>query len=477
MTMELYNNNDLKLVDKNIDSIIETIENVRKKLYPRPQDNEPETVTETYTSTETSKTEQSPTPEDIAKIVKITLDFVSNKKRKVYGGYAQNKVISFKNKADAFYKDDEIPDIDVYSPSPIDDLVELCDLLRSQGYDDVVGKEAMHKETYKIFTKGYNAIDLSYVPKNIYDNIPYVEIDNIRYTHPLFSMIDLYRMMSEPLFSSWRWKKIFVRLQLLQKHYPFQKINANPVSKPHKKNMDKVFEIIKEYVKSNTDVYIFGDFAYNEFVKEAKMKDVAYANIKSYQIVSTDYKKTAETLIKKLKETNTNISYEEYYPFWTFTGHSVEISCGGELIAKVYGSIKRCCPIKTTIDNIQIGSFDYVLLMEMVTGFREKVLRNKNGKIYHDTIISNLIKMRKYYFDKNEKTLLDNTLFQSFISSCVGEAIDPIMEAQRLRKERKEKKGSALFIYKPVRELKNKWVFANTSGNKINNPKNLKLKI
>ena len=32
------------------------------------------------------------------------------------------------------------------------------------------------------------------------------------------------------------------------------------------------------------------------------------------------------------------------------------------------------------------------------------------------------------------------------------------------------------FMYKPVREVKTKWIFANTSGNKISNPKNLKLK-
>lgn len=477
--MELYNSKDLELVNKNIDIIVENIEQIRKQLYPRPQDTQQvESDAESVASMDTEK--NIPNMETINKIVGITMNFIMEKKRKIYGGYAQNAVIKFKNKNDAFYSDDDIPDIDVYSPTPIEDLVQLCNKLFEEGFTDVVGREAMHKETYKIFTSGYNAIDLSYVPKNIYDNIPYVEIDNIRYVHPSFSMIDLYRMMSEPLFSSWRWKKIFTRLCLLQKYYPFPKTNEIVQQTKHKKDMTKAFEIINNFIKNNSRIYLFGDFAYNELVKEANDPKIQQINIYSYRIVSTDYKNDAKILIKQLKDNNLKITYEEYYPFWSFTGHNVEIYYENELIVTIYNNLQRCCPIKMVdLDDgkVQIGCFDYILLMEMVIGFREKVLRNKQEKIYHDTLISNLIKMRRYYFDKNGKTLLDDTLFQSFIETCIGEAIDPIMEARRLRKEKKEKKGIAVFNYKPVRELKTKWVFANTSGNKINNPKNLRLKI
>ena len=119
--------------------------------------------------------------------------------------------------------------------------------MHSKGYKDVVGKEALHKETYKIFAKNYNVVDISYVPNNIYSNIPYIEKDNIRYTHPSFTMIDLMRMITEPFFSSWRWAKIVKRIHLLQKYYPFQKINNNPISKKHIKvkwikSLDFTFE-------------------------------------------------------------------------------------------------------------------------------------------------------------------------------------------------------------------------------------------
>jgi len=468
--MELYNSKDLKLVDENIDIVIENIEEKRKKLYPRPND-----IVSDTDSVKSYDLEKPTSPDIIEKIINITIDFIKNKKRIIYGGYSQNAVVKIKNKNDAFYSDDEIADIDVYSPNPIEDLVELCDKLFLSGFTDVVGREAMHKETYKIFTNKYNAIDLSYVPKQIYDNIPYINIDNIKYVHPSFSMIDLYKMMSEPLFSSWRWKKIFKRLYLLQKYYPFPIINLDEKLK-HKNDILQIFEVIDDFITNNENVYLFGDIAYNEYVKQANDPNVKEIDVYSYKIVSSNYKNDAKKLIKELNKFN--ITYEEHYQFWSFTGHNVEIYYKNELVAIIYDNLKRCCPINI-IENkkgkIQIGSFDYTLLMEMIISFREKVLKNTNQKKYHDGIITNLIKIRKYYFNKNNKTLLDTSLFQSFISTCIGETVDPMMEAKNKWKKRKEKKGSAMFSYKPVKTLTYKWVFNNTSGNKINNPKNLKL--
>jgi len=299
--MELYKTTDLEIVDKNIDQIINSIENTKKELYPDSIIKPPIVATETQTKEKTL--------EDVKEIVNITLEFVSNKKRKIYGGYAQNKAVIHKNKDDAFYKDTDVPDIDVYSPRPIEDLVELCNILNEKGYTDVIGREAIHKETYKIFTNGYNAIDLSYVPKNVFDAIPFIEINKIRYVNPSFSMIDLYRMLSEPLFSSWRWKKAINRLYLLQKYYPFENIKNAKVNDAykHKKDVSKATNIIIDFIKDNESVYIVGDFAYNQLVKESKCKDFSEIAVGIYQIVSTDYKTDVKKLLDKFKTSNVNV--------------------------------------------------------------------------------------------------------------------------------------------------------------------------
>lgn len=481
--MELYKKSDIKLIDENIDKIVEDIENVRKQIYPRPRDNK-EAQSDSETQTQPEK--KTPSLDDVKEIVQIVLDFVKEKKRKVYGGFGLNSVIKFKNKNDAFYAESEIPDIDIYSSSPIEDLVELCDILHSKGYTDVFGTEAFHQETYKIFTKGYNAIDLSYVPKMIYDNVPFIEIEGIRYVHPSFATIDFFRMLSEPLFSSWRWRKVFTRLQLIQKYYPIKKVNPDKnilnVYRHKKNNMiNDAFSIVEKFILNNDSIYLFGDFAHNKYVEESGIKSISKVDIGTYQIVSTDYKNDAVKLIKELNKEHTKITFNEYYPFWSLTDYNVEILCDGEVIVKMYDSLKRCCPtqkIKHDGGFVHIGSFDYVLLMEMVLGFRQKVLNEPNKKKYHEIIISNILQMREYYFEHNNLTLLDETIFKSFISSCVGETYDPIMQMIQEKKERKENDlPYNKFSYRPVRKLKTKWVFLNTSGNQINNPKNLKLKL
>lgn len=477
--MEIYKKSDIDLVEKNIEKIVEDIEKIRKLSYPRSTDVNENSDSSTNTVTE----KKLPDRNDVDQIVKIVLTFIKEKKRKIYGGFGLNSIIKSKNKEDAFYSDDEIPDIDTYSPTPIEDLVEICDILYNNGFTDVFGTEAFHEGTYKIFTRGYNAIDLSYVPKMIYESIPFIEIDGVRYTSPKFVIIDFYRILSEPLFSSWRWSKVFKRLCLIQKYYPFKKINESvPKVYLHKINHEKLSSInnlIENYITNNNEIYLFGDIAFNYLVEETKIQNIKKVNVGIYQMVSTNYKKNAIDLINKFKNENINVTVKEYYPFWSFTGHSVEILFEGEVIIKIYNHLKRCCPvsiIKTKKGTIQLGCFDYLLLMEMVLSFREKVLRDNEKKKYHDIMISNLIRMREFYLNKQNKTLLDSGLFQSFKMSCIGDTIDPVTEARKQRKEKKEKKSSS-FNYKPIRELKNKWVFTNTSGNEIHNPKNKKLKI
>lgn len=500
--MELYKKSDIKLIDENIDKIVEDIENVRKQLFPRPRDkvatseeesqsdtketlsdSEPQSDSDSVTTTPTKTEKKAPSLDDVKEIVQIVLNFVKEKKRKVYGGFGLNSVIKFKNKNDAFYSENEVPDIDIYSSSPIEDLLELCDTLHAKGYTDVYGTEAFHQETYKIFTKGYGAIDISYVPKMIYDNIPFVEIDGIRYVHPSFAMMDFFRMLSEPLFSSWRWRKVFVRLQLIQKYYPIQKmpqdVKVLNVYR-HKKNISDAFSVVEKFILNNDTIYLFGDFVHNKYVDETKMQSISKVDIGIYQIVSTDYKNDAIKLIKELEKNGLKITFNEFYPFWSLTDYNIEILCDGEVIVKMYDNLKRCCPTQKVKHNggiVQIGSFDYILLMEMVLGFRQKVLNDQDRKKYHSMMISNILQMREYYFKQNKKTLLDKTLFESFISSCTGETIDPIMHMIQEKQERKKNKQPYnKFSYRPVRKLKTKWTFLNTSGNQINNPKNLKIK-
>jgi len=465
--MELYTQDDVELIKTSIDDIVDDIELKKLEIFE-------------------------PTRKEIMDINKIVLDYIRDKKRKIYGGYAQNKLIINKNPKDAFYDDSDIPDIDCYSPEPIKDLVALCDELYAKGYKYVMSREAQHKETYSVFVNFKNVCDLSYVPRNIYNKIPFIEIDGINYAHSSFIYIDLYRMMTEPYFSSFRWSKIFPRLHKLQKHYPFNKVtkelpNAYDVPKNKEEIIKKINNKIIELIQNQETIIITGQYAYNIFLEESgimkESKNYKLIPTPFMQFISTDYIKDASTIILELKKNfdkEGKIKFTEFYPFWQFTCYSTVIYYEDVPILHITSHNKRCTPMhKIKLGNnnfIQIGSFDFVLLMNMIAGLRAKVNDLADKYHFHNIMTSHLVEMRNYYLKKNKKTLLDQTLFKSFIPECIGYTIDPARETS-LSRDKKAKEGKmVVFKYYPDEKREPPdYKFANTSGNPIQKTINLKI--
>ena len=332
----MYTVQDVELIKDNIDLTISSIEEDKLNIYE-------------------------PTKDQQMKVINIVLQYVKNKKRKIYGGYAQNKLVMNKNKKDAFYNDTDIPDIDFYSPEPLHDIKAICDLIydaiNQSGEDNVIeGVSAVHKETYKVRVNFEEVCDISYVPKYIYDHMPYVDIDGFYYVHPSFIFIDLYRVLTDPHFSSRTWAKHFGRLYLLQKHYPIKHYNEklNDAYVIDKKNHDKVLEINKflmDDIKNKTSYIITGQLAYNYYLNESHIletnkKMYEYIDIPLIQIISTNYIYDAPVLIHKLKEFIKEITFIEYYPLFQFTGYSVIAYYDNIPLVHMMSHNDRCTPIR-----------------------------------------------------------------------------------------------------------------------------------
>lgn len=483
--MQLYSDQDIDLFTHKIDQIEENLEEKEKML------------------TKDILNEKKNVEHEI-------LAYIKEYKRKVYGGYAQNKLISIKNKNDAFYKEDAIADLDFYSDDPIIDLIRLTNMLYQKGYKYVQASEATHKETYSIFVNFEVVCDISYVPKNIYHRIPFVDINGINYVHPSFIMIDLYRIFTDPVGSgTFRWKKTFPRLYLLQKHYPFNKatsklpINFEQVNTNHKKLLDTVYN----YIINKDSIIVSGKYAYNYFLEHSNiMKDNSLGkkytllDIDNYTLISTNYSQDASDIYKILKNNYPQfadqINVVEYYPFWQFFGYSATISFNNIPIVTIYHYNKRCLPIKivpsmkfqkngsmkTIVDKdnkINLASYSLNLLMNMIMTFRTRVEKQEDLYQFHNIMTSHLIEIRNYYLNKNKKTLFDNTIFQEFVIDCIGKSIDIIRETRLQRYiKAKEKQGPVVFRYDPadgIKEPKSTYKFANTSGNPIRNPSNFRV--
>lgn len=432
-------------------------------------------------------------------IVNKVIEYVKKNKRKIYGSYSHNKVIMAKNKKDGFLEELEVPDIDFYSPDPLTDLYNICNMFHEMGYNDVVGREAQHEETYKIFVDDAEACDISYVPRNIYNKIPYIELDGIFYAHPNWSLIDYLRILTDPI-TSWEIKldKRFKRFYLLMKHYPFQILSKELTVNFDKdrENMINIVNKVFRFIIEKDTIIIGGLYAYNYYLNESdimkKNKNFKLTDINYYELISTNYIQDVKEVVDKLKDLfGSDIKHEEHYPFFQFTDFSTRIYYKEKLICIIYGNNHKCLPYKKVktmyfeknkveenAGEVKIMSYNLLFLFTLINYMYYRALDDSKMKDLYMLQLSHLIQIRNYYFDTNKKTIFDNTIFSDFVIDCLGLPISAKKEMSDRIKENKSRGKPPIFAYRPDQAVKNAppdFQFKNSSGNKINNEKNFKI--
>jgi len=452
-----------------------------------------------------------PKLDEIFAVHKIILDYVKTTKRKIYGGFALNMLIQNKDPNDAFYKPDKVPDIDFYSPEPIVDLIKMCNILHEKGFKYVVGREALHQETYSLSVNCLTYCDISYTPRNIYNKIPFKDVNGFTLIHPHFMIIDYLRMLTDPLVSYWRIGsdlKSFKRFYLLLKHFPLP-YNDYPIDISGSTSMlNSALETIFNFLTNKKSIIMIGFYAYDYFLNESTLlsnkKNTKFKilPVPYYELISTNYREDCLALLALLKN-NVMINIDklkhlEFYPFFQFTGHSMEVYLGDDLIARVYNNNKKCIPYQDvpTYDftngkpilfedkksamkpTIRLATWPTTLLYILINIMRARVINDEDTKNLYYTMLSHLIEMRNHYFSVTKKTFLDSTIFKEFVIDCIGETHNPDKQRKLLIESRKKGNKRYTFIYEPadgIRDPTCTYVFANSSGNVINNPKNLRL--
>lgn len=431
-----------------------------------------------------------PSLDELKKAHDIILSFCKEKKRKLYGGFALHLLLLNKDPNGGLYKGSKIPDIDIYSPQPICDMYTLCNLLFQAGFKSVMGHEALHKETYTI--KLYNEVicDFSYVPNSIYHKMPYVTVRDLYCIHPNFMTIDYLRMLSNPLDSYWRFfgcdedLKAFRRFGQLQKAYPLPvNNNALPEYKANPRLGD-LMNIIYRFLLNRPSVAVIGFYAYNYFCKLCEYETV---DIPYYEFVSVDYKKDVLVLLEMLRSINPEVTHTEFYPFFQYTDYSVEVYLGEDMICRIYGNNKRCIPYQDARpysvsakegDFLRLGSFTIIVLYFLINAQKSRVGNKSNLERFYYHMVSHCIQMRNEFLTTTRRNFLDDTPFKDFVINCIGDEITADKQMRMRIESRKQKKKPLVHRYIPADELKEeppKYIFSNSSGNKINNDRNLQL--
>ena len=159
---------------------------------------------------------------DIDKIISILEGFLLRKKVVCYGGTAINNILP---ENEQFYNNDvEIPDYDFYSPRAIEHSKELANLYANKGYTEVEVRSGVHHGTYKLFVNFIPIADITQLEPKLFRVLikNSVRRNGISYAPPDFLRMQMYNELSRPDGDVTRWEKVYKRLILLNKHYPFK---------------------------------------------------------------------------------------------------------------------------------------------------------------------------------------------------------------------------------------------------------------
>lgn len=152
--------------------------------------------------------------------LKVVEDFLKSHRVLCYGGTAINNLLPEK---DRFYDPvRDIPDYDFFSETPQEHSMLVANKLVAAGIKNVEVKPGIHLGTFKVFADFEGVADITQLDKELFERLwnENVTRGGIHYVSPNFLRMSMYLELSRPRGDVSRWKKVYERLLLLNKHYP-----------------------------------------------------------------------------------------------------------------------------------------------------------------------------------------------------------------------------------------------------------------
>lgn len=425
------------------------------------------------------------------KIRSIITDFIRDKKRLIYGGTAIEYWLKKKNIS--VYDEDLPGDVEFYSPTPLEDMYKICNKLKKAGYKNVVGRQALHHDTFTIFVEYIDFCDMTYMnPYMMKHNIPHYTDKGLSYVNPEFLLNDMYRVFANPLHDyPFRLKKVFERFVSLKENYfsPPEKPKVCPKESKEIPELTELKDVIfKSFVMNNEDIILSGYDAYNYFLEfsgyQQKNKNVHLAPKNSPMVILTsDIKDTTEKIIDLISEKD-KLKIEEFTKFFQFYDRKLVILYNDNPLVEVMGHNGLCTQYHNMQPEdsegfFQMVSYDYLMIYLNSSIFKNLEITETRKKF--QCMIHYLDLMREYYLDKNKLIgIEEDNIFSHFVLECKWRSFSEIYKSrERIKKRVILKKKPVVYEYRPdvkIETIPPKIIYTNCSGNRIINIKNMIVK-
>jgi len=320
----------------------------------------------------------------------IINDYISKNQLICYGGMAINTIIP--EKSERFYDEIDIPDYDCFTPNAIKDVKILSQLLSTK-YENIEVKSAIFKGTYKIFVNFIPIVDFTQIDYNLYEKIKQtsLKINDILYASPNYLRMNIHLELSRPLGDVSRWSKIYQRLELLNKYYPFIYNKHIIKTEVQYKEYNKLTELCKQWV-------ILGEYAMKYFKFPSKYK--TNSNIFILTESLNDIKQMLDS--NGLKYTIVSYSNKFINNFYEF-----KFKTNGQYESLLYVFITNSCQsyneIKENGTIIKIANIDTMLMIYYALSFIQPSNLNINNLLVYCYLLQHIKESKFSKIGKNIK--------------------------------------------------------------------------
>jgi len=160
---------------------------------------------------------------EILYALEVVKNFIQRKKRVCYGGTAINAILPA---AMRFYNPElDLPDYDFFTPDQEADIRDIVSDLRKAGFKDIYHRQGIHEGTYKILVNFIAVADITAISQEVFDVFKNRAIvkGGVYYTDPDILRFLMYLELGRPKGMVSRWEKVYERLALLNRAFPFRK--------------------------------------------------------------------------------------------------------------------------------------------------------------------------------------------------------------------------------------------------------------
>ena len=386
--------------------------------------------------------------ETITRIFEILEDYIIKKNLLLYGGFAINAILP--EYAKFYDPKHEIPDYDIYSPTPLEDAIDLVDFFFENGFKDVETRAGVHYMTYKVFVNFITVADITILDKSIFDNLQReaVVINRIHYCPVNFLRRNIYKELSQPQGDIQRWEKIYKRLNKINESFPVD-VSINCKSIEFQRKMDSVEttegEEIYEIVK-NAFIYLgvvfLGGYAcslYSQYMPASSRKIIE--KIPDFEVLYDDIAKGSQLLKERLHAAGfkrVKIIHHEMVD--EIIPESYEIQVNNDTVAFIYKP-NACYSyniVNLNKQQIKVASIDTMLFFCYTFYYSSEPYHSRDKNM---CIINALFKVEE------ENRLNQKGLLKRFSVECIGSQKN-FAEI----KEEKSKKFKELFRKRHTRE-------------------------